>query len=67
MGWKAAEDSATGRVYYYNKETKETRWDNPDAEVGEGANVWMAVVDEASGKTYWFNKKTQETRFCSPE
>jgi hypothetical protein len=29
-GWVEAMDPGTGRVYYYNKKTRETRWEAPD-------------------------------------
>jgi Ca2+-binding EF-hand superfamily protein len=30
-GWVEARDQGTGRVYYYNKKTRETRWEAPDS------------------------------------
>jgi hypothetical protein len=28
-GWKEAKDEDSGRIYYYNKKTKQTSWDRP--------------------------------------
>jgi len=43
--WKEAFDSARDKFYYYNRKTKETRWDQPD----EGEAV--AAFIEANGLT----------------
>ena len=35
--WIEAVDSVTGRKYYYNSHTKQTRWDNPEKKKAVGA------------------------------
>jgi len=32
-GWKEAKDPNTGRTYYYNKITKQTKWQKPEADI----------------------------------
>lgn len=59
--------SRSGRVYYYNPLTKESRWDRP-AElpvpvVPEGQ--WLPATSK-DGKTYYYNTVTLETRWVMP-
>ena len=42
--WIEAVDSASGRKYYYNSFTKQTRWDNPEKKVGGAAAAAAAAA-----------------------
>ncbi|CUG94048.1 Hypothetical protein, putative, partial [Bodo saltans] len=42
MTWIAKLDGATGKTYYYNKETRETQWKKPDDYVEPAASVAAA-------------------------
>ncbi|PIB01589.1 Pre-mRNA-processing protein prp40 [Cercospora beticola] len=76
--WAAAQ-AADGRTYYYNKITKETRWDPPpNVEVAPpskgpaptgpaGSAADWAEAKAADGKTYYYNKVTKETSWTLPE
>eukprot|EP00592_Proboscia_alata_P013715 CAMPEP_0194386128 /NCGR_PEP_ID=MMETSP0174-20130528/84642_1 /TAXON_ID=216777 /ORGANISM="Proboscia alata, Strain PI-D3" /LENGTH=310 /DNA_ID=CAMNT_0039174989 /DNA_START=28 /DNA_END=956 /DNA_ORIENTATION=- len=46
-GWSSAVDSGTQKVYYFNKLTKETRWDHPLG--GVLPPGWNSVKDKESG------------------
>lgn len=59
MSWQQATDDQ-GNVYYYNTETQETSWENPDA-----ASKWKAYSTE-DGKEYYYNETTGETTWDKP-
>lgn len=73
--WAEASDPKSGRKYYYNRKTKETRWTRP-TEMDGGAsesdsaasdpNNWCASNDKSSGRKYYYNKVTKETRWTKP-
>jgi len=44
--WKEYTDSASGRVYWYNKETKVSTWERPDQELEQLAAKEVKTVDE---------------------
>ena len=48
--WREVVDKKSGRTYYYNKETKETRWTNPaaDAKKSDAASVSSSVATAAA-------------------
>lgn len=72
--WTEAVDKKSGKTYYYNKQTKETRWTKP--EIATAGNVedeatnnpanWVSSTDKSSGKKYYYNKVTKETRWSKP-
>ena len=72
--WKQAK-TADGRVYYYNSDTKATRWDEPEDFVAEAPQqysqaqidaAWKETVDKGSGKTYYYNACTKATSWTEP-
>ena len=49
--WKDAIDPTTGRMYYWNRKTRESRWDRPEDENvpeadGDDASATEAAVEE---------------------
>ncbi len=81
--WREVVDKKTGKTYYYNKETKETRWNNPAADVqpkrsdsalsalehadSHPRKMFVEKVDPQSGRSYWVNLKTRATSWKAPE
>ncbi|OBA20648.1 hypothetical protein METBIDRAFT_32617 [Metschnikowia bicuspidata var. bicuspidata NRRL YB-4993] len=59
--WKQVEDDQ-GRVYYYNPDTQETSWENPEALL---ASIWTTYTTE-DGKEYYYNETTGETTWEKP-
>lgn len=57
MAWEVAQDDQ-GRSYYYNTETQETSWTNPDA-------AWQVYTND-DGREYYYNDVTQETTWERP-
>lgn len=62
MSWQPVEDGQ-GRIYYYNTETQETNWENPDASI---SLIWKTYATE-DGKEYYYNESTGETTWEKPE
>lgn len=60
--WQQVTDDA-GRVYYYNSETQETSWENPEASL---AGTWKTYSTD-DGKEYYYNETTGETTWDKPE
>ena len=72
--WVEATDATTNRVYYYNKETKQTQWTRPpDMEESKTdpsddlpAN-WAESTDGKTGRKYFYNKVTKKTSWAKPK
>ena len=71
--WVEATDAASSRVYYYNKETKQTQWTRPaDMEESktepaeEEAANWAESTDSKSGRLYYYNRVTKKTSWSKP-
>jgi hypothetical protein len=76
--WIAKTDPQSGKVYYFNKETKATTWTKPDSTplaTASGAGTptptdaegtWVEKVDPKSGKVYYLNKETKQTSWTKP-
>lgn len=62
--WKQGSD-ATGRNYYYNYVTGESRWTPPDEWKIKPADQWVRNVDER-GNVYYYNIKTGKSRWLPP-
>ena len=65
----------TGKPYYQNDYTKETRWDPPAANPSPPPAPaytppplpeWWEAMQDAQGKTYYVNHKTQKTQWERP-
>ena len=79
--WRAATDSK-GRMYYYNRITRETTWTKPDETMLEaaihttpppssvGGNElmhWRKAYDQKSGKPYFYNVQTKVRQWTVPD
>jgi hypothetical protein len=65
--WVENTDPSSGKKYYANVTTQETRWTWPDDIPKEDPpDDWESRVDPSSGKTYYVNLKTQETQWTKP-
>merc|ERR1712151_542385 len=74
-GWESAQDPTTGKTYFFNRSTNETRWDFPTPVAAAPPAAapapalppgWEQANDPGSGKTYYFNRSTNETRWDRP-
>ena len=62
--WKPIVDENSGRTYYYNTVTGESRWTDPneapkDAEQKK-KSMWKQIIDEITGRIMFYNAKTME-------
>ena len=58
--WREVVDKKTGKTYYYNKETKETRWTNPAADV-QSKRSDSALSSAASDKEAYSDSHPRKT------
>merc|ERR1712232_684718 len=76
-GWEAANDPSSGKQYYFNRATGETKWDHPSGSAGASPSSSFASSDpslpagwesakDPSGKEYYFNRSTGETKWERP-
>ena len=71
--WRSIRIPESGEVYYFNKITGETTWNDPfenskpllDPRI-KLLPDWEPVLDKESGDTYYWNTKTQETTWEIP-
>ena len=78
--WVRLTDKTTGKKYFYNKDTQQTQWDEPDQYVDQDEEffetddfdidslfTWQAIRDPETNDFYFFNKKTNETSWEKPK
>jgi hypothetical protein len=78
--WISRTDPGSGKVYYYNSDSKVTQWERPEgfmegpsqsSEEKEDSPTtetdWVEKVDPSSGRVFYFNKKTQKTQWSKPK
>ncbi|GLE07765.1 hypothetical protein PINS_up018431 [Pythium insidiosum] len=79
----SAHTTKDGRVYYYNRQTKQSSWEKPDdfdsdasgvAEVvsgdsasGDKAAEWEELWDPKNARPYYYNRGTRKTQWARPE
>jgi pre-mRNA-processing factor 40 len=61
-----------GRTYYFNQNTKESRWEKPQitttlAQKALDASPWKEYTDEESDSKYYYNVESLETIWEMPE
>ena len=63
--------AADGRKYYYNRRTRESRWEKPNEELSqeaqeEEAQNWKEFT-ATDGRKYYYNKVTKKSKWTLPE
>lgn len=51
-GWESAKDPASGKTYYFHRESGQRQWDPPIENLPEG---WKSAKDPRNGKTYYYH------------
>ena len=66
--WRSTIDKSTGKTYFYNKLTKEVRWEAPEGfeEQKFSSPVWKAAYDTTTGRTYYYNRQTKAVTWKKP-
>jgi hypothetical protein len=70
--WRSVRDADTGELYWNNKVTGETRYDDPFLDLDGGAvdnglpPNWEEIMDAETGEVYYYNNKTEETSWERP-
>ncbi|PIA13755.1 hypothetical protein COEREDRAFT_83230 [Coemansia reversa NRRL 1564] len=59
--------SPDGRTYYFNRGTRETRWEKPDElkSPQERDSVWKEYAKD--GRPYWYNTETKKSSWTRPD
>jgi hypothetical protein len=80
-GWAENVDPSSGKAFYYNAGTRESRWEKPlqapQLPAAPGcaaaspcrdlqAEEWTEQFDASSGKAYWYNSRTKESTWTMP-
>jgi len=61
--WLRVTSRSSGDVYFYNKRTKESTFEMPDAPLPDG---WTKQTSKSTGKTYYFHAKKKLSVFERP-
>ena len=57
FAWVSEWDSKTEKTYYWNTETRQSQWEQPE---------WLTGVDTKTGKTYYVKTATGESQWEQP-
>jgi hypothetical protein len=69
LGWQSTTDPSSGKTYYFNRNTNETKWTKPivskqtDDKLPEG---WKSAKDATTGKVYYYDN-AGNTSWTRPE
>ena len=70
LGWQSTTDPSSGKTYYFNRNTNETKWTKPtvsiqtsDDDLPEG---WKSAKDATTGKVYYYDN-AGNTSWTRPE
>lgn len=63
-GWQKNISRKSGKIYWINKNTKESKWDK-DMDIEY--NVWIEFYSTTNHKFYWYNHKTHEKVWEQPK
>ncbi|GMH96731.1 hypothetical protein TrVE_jg14031 [Triparma verrucosa] len=68
--WQEFQDEGSGKSYWFNPETEESVWEDPNKGGGGGggeaaaeAAKWVSHIDPGTGVAYWYNAETGETKW----
>lgn len=74
--WRSVRDPETGEIYWNNKITGDTRYEDPTANLpkdnddGDSADKlppgWEEILDPETDEVYYFNEETSETTWDRP-
>jgi len=62
-GWIRVKSRSSGEVYYFNKKTRESTFDMPEAALPAG---WTKQVSKSTGKVYYFHAQKRLSQFDRP-
>ncbi len=69
--WQCYVDSNSEKTYYYNTETKQTQWEQPEDYVEEVVETqehhWVQYTDAETGKEYFYDTITKKTQWHRPD
>eukprot|EP01084_Bolivina_argentea_P261492 441922_1 len=79
--WIMLTDPQTGRMYYANLNTRETRWTPPpgfgvsNTQSFPQTNImsenetkqWRTATDPSTGREYWYHRTTRQTQWNAPD
>lgn len=62
-GWMRIKSKSSGDVYFFNKQTQESKFEFPEWPLPEG---WTKQKSKSTGKVYYFNAQRKQSTFERP-